>query len=133
MRKKCKPIFIVLALISLLVILLAVFFVQINKRLESLLAWPMEDVNLVHVSDGIYQGRYHAFPIEAVVEVTMKDGKMIAIDLIKHTNGQGEAAEAILGRVVESQSLKVDAIAGATYSSKVIVLAIKDALALPAE
>jgi uncharacterized protein with FMN-binding domain len=47
---------------------------------------------------------------------------------LEHRNGQGEAAEVIPQMVVDAQSLQVDAISGATFSSKVILLAIEDAL-----
>jgi uncharacterized protein with FMN-binding domain len=49
-------------------------------------------------------------------------------DLVKHRNGRGAAAEAITGKVISAQSLKVDTISGATMSSKVILLAIESAL-----
>ncbi len=49
------------------------------------------------------------------------------IELLKHTHGQGGAAEAIPGKVIEAQTLQVDTISSATYSSKVILKAIEQA------
>jgi uncharacterized protein with FMN-binding domain len=62
------------------------------------------------------------------VDVTVRDHVITAIDLVQHTNGQGGAAAEMPGKVVEAQSLLVDAVSTATYSSKVILLAIRDAL-----
>ncbi len=133
MRKALKIILVILAVIVLLAIACAIFIWQTGKNFETLSDLPIEDVNLSTVPDGTYKGSYSAFPVAAEVEVTVQGGKIAAIDLIKHSNGQGKAAEAITGMVVQAQSLKVDAISGATYSSKVIVLAIKDALTSAAE
>jgi uncharacterized protein with FMN-binding domain len=47
---------------------------------------------------------------------------------LKHVNGKGTAAESIPETVVEKQTLQVDSVSGATYSSKVILLAIETAL-----
>jgi uncharacterized protein with FMN-binding domain len=67
-------------------------------------------------------------PVSARVEITVHDGKITDIKLLEHNNGQGKPAEAIIGQVLENQTLEVDVIAGATYSSKVILKAIEDAL-----
>lgn len=128
MSKVMKIVLIILAVIILLAVVCAIFISQINKNLEELSDIPLDNVDLSVIPSGIYAGSYNAFPIAVEVEVKVQDNKIIAINLIKHRNGQGKAAEAISEMVVDAQSLKVDAISGATYSSKVILLAIKDAL-----
>ncbi|MBA7580983.1 hypothetical protein ES708_22882 [subsurface metagenome] len=50
------------------------------------------------------------------------------IELVKHRSGQGAPAEMIASKVVEAQTLEVDVVSGATYSSKVILKAIENAL-----
>ncbi|MBE0600950.1 MAG: FMN-binding protein, partial [Firmicutes bacterium] len=77
---------------------------------------------------GTYTGAYSAFPVSAEVAVTVQDHQIAAIDLVRHNNGQGGAAEAIPQMVVDAQSIQVDTVTGATFSSKVILLAIRDAL-----
>ena len=62
------------------------------------------------------------------MKVTVKNHAITDIDLLKHQNGQGKPAEVITERVLAAQSLKVDTVSGATMSSKVILLAIEDAL-----
>jgi len=128
MSKVMKIVLIILAVIILLAVVCAIFISQISKNLEELSDIPLDNVDLSVIPNGIYAGSYNAFPIAVEVEVKVQDNKIIAINLIKHRNGQGKAAEAISEMVVDAQSLKVDAISGATYSSKVILLAIKDAL-----
>lgn len=132
MSKKRKILLAVLVVILLLVAAAVIVFTQSGKKLEALADIPIQAIDLSAIPDGDYEGSYQTFPVAAEVKVTVQDHRMIAIDLIKHTNGQGQAAEAIPDRVLEAQSLQVDTISGATYSSKVILLAIQDALTNPA-
>lgn len=100
----------------------------IQNNLTKLAQTDIPDVNLAEISDGDYEGSYTVFPVSVIVNVTVENHKITNIELIKHFNGQGTAAEVILDKVVESQSLNVDIISGATYSSKVILKAIENAL-----
>lgn len=101
---------------------------QLQKNLDQLTSTEIEEIDLSLIPDGIYLGEYSCFPVVVEVEVTMASGVITEIRLIKHQNGQGTPAEIILDDVLEEQSLQVDSIAGATYSSRVILLAIEDAL-----
>ena len=78
--------------------------------------------------DGAYQGRYDGGMVKASVEVTILTGIIRRIDILDHECGLGKPAEAIVNDVVAAQSLDVDAVAGATYSSMVILKAIEMAL-----
>jgi uncharacterized protein with FMN-binding domain len=99
-----------------------------ESNLESLKYMELAQIDLTAIEDGVYSGSYSAFPVSAEVSVTVKDHAIAKIDLIKHTNGQGAPAEVIPDMVVKSQSLQVDSVSGATYSSRVILKAIENAL-----
>ena len=101
---------------------------KIEKDLESVMLIEIEDVDLSTISDGIYTGSYKKVPIEVHVKVTVVNHMITDIDITKHVTGQGQGAEIIIEDVKDEQSLNVDLISGATYSSKIILLAIKDAL-----
>jgi uncharacterized protein with FMN-binding domain len=88
----------------------------------------INEVDLSKIEDGVYTGSFGAIPVKAEVQVTVSDHKITDIKILKHDNGQGSAAEVLPDKVVEAQSLKVDLISGATYSSKVILKAIENAL-----
>ena len=105
-------------------------FVSLSQdSLNQLVKTPITDVDLQTIADGTYDGSYSAFPVTVQLKVTVKDHAITDIVIVKHDNGQGKPAEAILEDILEEQSLEVDVISGATYSSKVILLAIKTALA----
>lgn len=99
-----------------------------EANLQQLAHSEISDVDLASAKDGDYSGSYSAFPVSAEVKVTIDNHAIKKIELIKHNNGQGKDAEIITGKVLEAQSLKVDSISGATYSSKVILSAIRNAL-----
>jgi len=121
-----------LAFLVLLILLIAIGVLKVKSSLErdlaTLAAITITDVDVSQLSAGVYDGEFRTVPVSARVRVTLADSGIQKIDLLEHNNGQGKPAEAILQEVVEQQSLAVDVIAGATYSSKVILKAIEDAL-----
>lgn len=101
---------------------------RLYDNLENLEAMEIHEVDLAAVEDGRYVGFYGSFPVDAKVEVIVADHKITKISLLEHGNGQGGNAEVIPDKVVEAQSLQVDSVSGATYSSRVILKAIEVAL-----
>ncbi|RJX25050.1 MAG: FMN-binding protein [Acholeplasma sp.] len=101
---------------------------KMNADLERLNTVELEDIDLSTLEDGTYTGTYQAFPIDVEVIVTIDDHRITEIEITKHINGQGSEGEMVILDVIDTQSLDVDLITGATYSSKVILLAIEDAL-----
>jgi uncharacterized protein with FMN-binding domain len=84
--------------------------------------------DLNQIADGTYQGKSKVGPVRVTLDVTIKDRAMSSIKIIKHFNGRGKQAEAIVPTIIEAQSLNVDVISGATGSSKAILKAIENAL-----
>lgn len=80
------------------------------------------DVDLASVGDGTYAGS------EDTELVAAEGGVVTAIDFLRHKNGRGEKAEIVVDRVLAAQPLQVDAVSGATGSSKIILKAIERAL-----
>ncbi|MEA2067506.1 MAG: FMN-binding protein [Thermotogota bacterium] len=129
MKKRTKIILIIiLAIIAVSVTGFVILVNRLESNLEKLMALDIQNIDVSSVPDGKYTGSYSVFPVSAEVEVTVSNNEIENIDLIKHTHGRGEAAEVIPEKVVEAQSLKIDVITSATYSSKVILKAIEDAL-----
>ena len=128
MKKKYKVLLVILIIIIVLILVGIGIISSMEKSLSELDYVTFADVDLTQAEDGTYNGSYKAGPIDVEVNVTIQDNAIEEIVLIKHQNGKGSAADVILNNVVEAQSLQVDAISGATYSSKVILKAIEDAL-----
>lgn len=130
--KKHKKLRIILAVILILIAALVItgiiVYQSIEKNLDHLTTIDIGDVDLNAIDDGTYDGSYKAMPISVKLTVMVRDHKIAAINLIEHMSGQGKPAEAVIADVLKYNSLQVDAVTGATYSSKVILLAIQDAL-----
>lgn len=128
MNKKQKYLMPVAIAILLLFIAASGTKPLIEAKLEELKDLTISHVDLSKIEDGVYTGKHKVFPILAEVEVTVNNHAITKIELLKHDNGRGSAAEIIPDKVVEGQTLKIDAISGATYSSKIILKAIENAL-----
>ena len=91
-------------------------------------ALPFDEIDLTKVEDGVYEGQCDTGVVQARVQVTVRDHQLESIELLKHENGRGTPAEAILGQMVQEQTTAVDAVSGATCSSKVIRKAVENAI-----
>jgi uncharacterized protein with FMN-binding domain len=123
-----KKSIIILVVLVVLITGVIIAYQAVNVNLKKLTDVQVQNVDLLQIPDGTYNGAYSAFPVAVEVAVTVENHVITKIDLLKHQNGQGGGAEVIPGLVIEEQSLQIDAISGATYSSKVILKAIEDAL-----
>lgn len=102
---------------------------NIQSNLDNLKDETVLLPDLRTLKDGTYPGSFKVFPISVELEVTLKNHSLSDIVILKHENRRGQPAEAILGEVLRNQTLEVDTVTGATYSSKVILKAIAQALA----
>jgi uncharacterized protein with FMN-binding domain len=82
-------------------------------------------------TDGVYRGNYDlsGTPVNVVLDVTVENHKITDIKIVKHSCSPiGKKAEKITSQIIEVQNLDVDAISGATGSSKAILKAVENAL-----
>lgn len=88
----------------------------------------LQQIHKSSIADGQYIGEYDAGYIYAKVKVTVLNGSIQNIILVEHKNERGQAAEKVVSDIVDTQTFPVDAISGATNSSKVIQKAVQNAL-----
>lgn len=86
------------------------------------------NVDFTQIPDGKYEGYYNAYLVDARVKVNMENGRLLNIELLEHKHGKGYSGEKIIDKIVQKQSLQVDAISGATGSSKAILKAVETAV-----
>lgn len=85
-------------------------------------------LDLTTVEDGTYTGSEDGSIVKATVAVTVKKHIITNVKIISHDTGKGKPAEVIVNDIVKKNSLEVDTISGATYSSNVIKKAVYNAL-----
>jgi len=114
-------------------ILIGVFFggkyvLDLMYYKEEMSAVSIDNIDLEDVNDGTYIGSYNAKIISATVSVSVKNGKITDIELLEHKYERGGSAAVIIDEILKEQSLEVDAVSGATNSSKTILKAVENAL-----
>lgn len=97
-------------------------------RKKQILLWSFGIVTILVIIGVIVVFQFSGNMTDVIVDVKIVDHEIVEIDILKHINGQGGAAETIVDDVITQQTLLVDTITGATYSSKVILKAISNAL-----
>lgn len=126
-----KKIGITLGIILVLVIIgvggLMYRLVNMAHRIEGTLD-KTQVVSLAKVADGTYAGNYGDFLNTVSLEVTVKKHKIEKITIIDQKCGPGYGALDTVNRIIKAQSPKVDAVTGASSSSRVIMIAVNKAL-----
>ncbi len=89
------------------------------------------EIDVAAVADGTYTGTGTGFKSEVSVEVTVSGGEITEIVILDHDDTASfwdQAEDETITRILEAQSLEVDAVSGATGSSIGIIEAVFDAL-----
>ncbi|MEW6672172.1 MAG: FMN-binding protein [Thermodesulfobacteriota bacterium] len=81
------------------------------------------------LKDGIYEGSFRGGPNKATVSVSITDRRISRIVILEHQAWRGRKAETpIVERIIAAQATTVDAVSGATNSSRVIMNAVQNAV-----
>lgn len=82
------------------------------------------------LEDGIYKGTGTGYAGEISVAVTIKDKQITAIDILSSSDDAAffNRAKGVIDRIIAGQTMEVDVVSGATYSSNGIISAVKNAL-----
>ena len=104
---------------------------KLNAKIENTESLEDEDSKNGSYKDGTYTGEADGFGGTVAVEVTVKDGKIEAVEVTsaeKEDSAYLAMAEDIIPKIIEAQSAEVDTISGATFSSTGIKNAAEQAL-----
>ncbi len=81
-------------------------------------------------ADGTYSGEAYGFKSDIKVKVTVKDKILEAIEIVSQADDKPyfNAADCVVDKMLEENSTDVDTVSGATFSSRGIINAVKNAL-----
>ena len=114
---------------GILLALLAGFALFITNGLSAGMKVQIDGIDLSGIPDGSYSGTYEFKRWSNTLTVRVKNQQIIAIDIVEDMPAaQAEWSGETFRRVIDKQDTKVDAIAGATVSSKAYLKAIENAL-----
>lgn len=122
-RKILKTVSIIAVLI--LFLLIAFIILMLNQKPVNLV---INHIDLSGISDGTYTRDADNGLVKVSASVEVQNGRITDITLLKHDNLLGKPAEKIIDNIIAEQSLQVDAISSATYSSDTIRKAVENAL-----
>lgn len=119
-----------LSVLKVLTVLFLIFtgiiiVVVVNLKPEKLV---VQNINPTEIENGTYLGSADNGLVKATVSVKVNNGVIKDVDILKHDTLLGKPAEKIVNNIIEQQSLEVDAITSATYSSDTIRKAVENAL-----
>ena len=82
------------------------------------------------LEDGVYQGTGTGYRGDITVAVKIKDKQIVSIEILSASDDEPffGRAKGLIDQIIKKQSTKVDTVSGATYSSKGIISAVKNAL-----
>lgn len=118
------------AAITLILILLHIssYYLDFFAYKTNISEISLSGIEVSSIKDGTYEGAYDAGYIYAKVQVRVRDGRIKDIKIVEHRNERGARAEQITNDIIERQKTNVDAVSGATNSSRVIEKAVENAL-----
>lgn len=125
MKKSKKVLLITFIVVSLLFIAGKIVMGNMVEKVQNISA---SIPSLRNIQDGNYIGEYSITPVHVKVEVSVSNHQITNIVILQHDNGLGNTAESIVNDIVKKQSLDVDAVSGATVSSKCILKAVENAI-----
>lgn len=82
------------------------------------------------LEDGVYKGTGTGYAGDITVSVLIKDKQIVSIDILSFSDDAAffTRAKAVIDKIIEGQTLDVDTVSGATFSSRGIISAVKNAL-----
>ena len=124
-----KRVLIILAVIAgILIIAAGLFKIRYDQMIRTIREERVETVNLDEIDDGVYPGRFGDFLVSVTLDVTVSDNRIADINIVEQRSGPGYEAIETLDLIIEAQSPLVDAVSGATGSSRCIMIAVYRAL-----
>lgn len=129
LNNKIRIIFLLVFVVILVTTMSFINYIRrVNRYQESVSKLTYENIDILSIVDGTYIGECNVDFIYSKVRVIIKGGEITKIDLLEHKNERGSTAENIINDIIKEQRIDVDAISGATNSSKVIKKAVENAI-----
>ena len=107
-----------------------VFLMALVFSFSTLAVAQFEEVDIGNIPDGVYAGEHSDYDETVIrVEVTVAAGRIEDIKVVEsRVDPYVDLAKGVIERVIELQTVNVDAITGATITSTAILEAIEKAL-----
>ena len=105
-----------------------IFSMKLHAMMKFFTEYSIKNVEFAAVPDGVYRGQCGVFLVAAELEAKVRDHRVSDIRILKQRCGKVYDGRLVVDRVLKEQTLNVDAVAGATASSRCILIALERAL-----
>lgn len=112
------------------IIITAVFFLGCaSQEMMRVRQMEIKNVDINHFPDGEYIGSFSYGNFEYIVKTIVNDNKISDIQILQNRDTKhAKLAEGVVAEIVEQQTPNVDAISGATTTSKALMKAVENSL-----
>ena len=129
MKKTAKRIIIVvIIMIGALAVAGYSFVVRQSNTAANIQYDTMGTIDLSQIPDGVYRGYAGKWMVQVTLDVTVSDHQITDIQIVRQVCGGNYKALDTVPRILEAQTANVDAVTGATSTSKAIMAAVYNAL-----
>jgi uncharacterized protein with FMN-binding domain len=119
-----------LVVVCVLAVVIGLFVLRFAKMARTVQAVTIEDVDVTRIQDGSYEGAFGDFLVFVRARVSVVAGRIVSITITEQRCGPGYEAKGVVDRILAAQTPRVDAVSGATGSSRCIMAAVSRALVL---
>ena len=102
-----------------------------GSKQQAKMSTVKKDTRNANLNDGVYTGSGQGFNGPIRVRVTVSGGNITNVEILSHSDDAPyfNSAKAVIGRLLGKPGKSVDTVSGATYSSRGIIYAVRNALA----
>ncbi len=120
---------IIILIIFVLILVFTIGMFYISRGLNEGSDIKVNGINISDLNDGIYGGKYNAGRWSNKLNVTVKDHKIIEINIEDDvTFVKPGVSDELFNKVIEAQDTKIDVVSQATVTSKAYLKSIENAL-----
>ena len=128
MKKRIVPLLLAVLLVTAACGYFLVYMPMMKKHME-VRDMEIAEINLAVIKDGSYRGEFTYGSFTYIVVVKVLGNHIADINVVQNRDSSyAKMAEDVMKKVLQAQSLQVDAVSGATTTSKALLKAVENAL-----
>lgn len=128
--KKKALLKILVGILALAILIIGGASIYLTKGLKNVGDLTIGQINKANLKDGLYAGKFDEGRFSNEVVVTVENGRIVKIDVMKTVLFERpEVTGELFARVIEKQDTDVDMVSGATVTCKAYLKAVENALA----
>jgi uncharacterized protein with FMN-binding domain len=118
---------IVLIVVGVLVVVVLGGLFAVTRGMKEIKQLSIGNPDVSALQDGVYEGSYHKSRWNYGVRLTVKDGRIENVEFTEKPD-DGEFSQAAAQALLQSQSVRIDTVSGASVNTRAFQKAVENAL-----